>query len=207
MRSTTRAFLARDPLEVAPELLGHRLVHDAPDGTRRVGRIVEVEAYRGSDDPASHAYRGPTPRTRVMFGPPGHLYVYRSYGVHWCANVVCGTDGVAAAVLLRAIEPVDGLDAMYGDRPAARRDVDLGSGPGKLCAAMAITGDDGGADLFDRKRRIWLEPTDTPVGEVFQGPRVGIAAAVDEPWRFWIAHNPHVSGPRRVTCRRVWRSR
>lgn len=207
MTRTGRAFLARDPLQVAPELLGHHLVHDAPDGTRRVGRIVEVEAYRGVDDPASHAFRGPTPRTSVMFGPPGHLYVYRSYGVHWCANVVCGTDGVAAAVLLRAVEPVEGIDAMYADRPAARRDADLASGPGKLCAAMAITGADGGHDLCARGATIRLVADDDPVGEVWQGPRVGISAAVDEPWRFWIGGNPHVSGPRRVTCRRVWRSR
>ncbi len=123
--------LARDPLEVAPELLNKLIVHD-----RRVGRIVEVEAYRGADDPASHAFRGPTPRNEVMFGPAGRLYVYRSYGIHWCANVVCRTDGVAGAVLLRAVEPVRGLPAMRRDRPKAKDDADLGAGPGKLCAAL-----------------------------------------------------------------------
>ncbi len=196
MKRVSRAFLARDPLEVAPELLGKHLVRVDGSGRRRVGRIVEVEAYLGEADPASHAYRGPTPRTRVMFGPAGHLYVYRSYGIHWCANVVCGDDGVAAAVLIRALEPVAGIEAMQSDRPRARRVTDLASGPGKLCAAMAITGADGGADLCATAAAIRLV-AGGPVSEpVWQGPRVGISTAVDHPWRFWLARNPHVSGPR-----------
>lgn len=195
-----RSFLARDPLVVAPELLGCVLTLTDARGSVRSGRIVEVEAYRGEADPASHAFRGPTPRTQVMFGPAGFLYVYRSYGIHWCANVVCGDDGTAAAVLLRALEPVEGLEAMYTNRPKARRDRDLASGPGKLCAALGITGDDGGADLCgDQASRIHLSPAIEDVGGIYQGPRVGISAATDKPWRFWIANNPNVSSPRIAT--------
>lgn len=194
MSRIPRSFLARDPLAVAPELLGCRLVRVDDEGIRRVGRIVEVEAYLGEADPASHAYRGPTPRTQVMFGRAGHLYVYRSYGIHWCANVVCGDEGVAAAVLLRALEPVDGLEAMYADRPKAKRDRDLASGPGKLCAALGITGADGDTDLCGRTNAVYLETGSGPSDEIWQGPRVGISTAVDRPWRFWVAHNPHVSG-------------
>ncbi len=192
-----RRFLGRDPREVAPDLLGRVLERTGSDGIRRAGRIVEVEAYRGAEDAASHAYRGPTPRTQVMFGPAGHLYVYRSYGIHWCCNIVCGHDGTAAAVLVRALEPIAGLDAMYTDRPAARRDRDLASGPGKLCAALGITGDDGGRDLCgDEPSPVRLLVGDADVGAIRRGPRVGVSAAVDELWRFWIDGNPHVSGPR-----------
>ena len=127
-------FYARPPQEVAPELLGKVL-----QTSSAAGRIVEVEAYDGSDDPGSHAYRGPTPRTEVMFGPPGHLYVYFSYGMHWCANVVCRDEGSAAAVLIRALSPMKGQAVMYERRPAAVRERDLCSGPAKLCAALAST--------------------------------------------------------------------
>lgn len=193
-----RSFLARDPLVVAPELLGCVLTRTDARGIVRSGRIVEVEAYRGEADPASHAYRGPTPRTQVMFGPAGFLYVYRSYGIHWCANVVCGDDETAAAVLVRALEPIAGLDAMYENRPKARRDRDLASGPGKLCAALGITGADGGVDLCgEAPSTVRLLPALGPVGEIVQGPRVGVSAATDKPWRFWMAGNPNVSGPRR----------
>ncbi|MCP4228475.1 MAG: DNA-3-methyladenine glycosylase, partial [Actinomycetia bacterium] len=110
--------------EIAPQLLGMTLVCGV-----RAGTVVEVEAYEGGDDPASHAYRGPTARSEVMFGPAGRLYVYRSYGIHWCANIVCGPVGVGSAVLIRAVEPTGGVDAMWVDRPKARREADLGSGP------------------------------------------------------------------------------
>jgi DNA-3-methyladenine glycosylase len=174
-------------LEVAPDLLNKLIVHD-----RRVGRIVEVEAYRGRDDPASHAYRGPTPRNRVMFGPAGRLYVYRSYGIHWCANVVCGTDGVAGAVLLRAVEPVRGLAAMRRDRPKARHDADLGAGPGKLCAALGATGEHDGVDLRKGPVRL-LDDGVAPPARPEQGVRIGISQAVDRPWRFGVPDSPALS--------------
>jgi DNA-3-methyladenine glycosylase len=172
---------------VAPELLNKLIVHD-----RRVGRIVEVEAYRGGADPASHAYRGPTPRNEVMFGPAGRLYVYRSYGIHWCANVVCETDGVAGAVLLRAVEAVRGLAAMRSDRPKAKGDPDLGAGPGKLCAALAITGDHDGVDLRKGPVRL-LDDGVAPPARPAQGVRIGISQAGDRPWRFGVPDSPALS--------------
>src|SRR6202043_2788214 len=138
-----RSDFKLDPLTVAPWLLNKVLVRG-----ERAGRIVEVEAYKGERDPASHAYRGLTPRTAVMFGPPGFLYVYFTYGMHWCANVVCGPDGEAAAVLVRALAPLRGLEAMREARPAARVDRDLCNGPAKLCSALGITGVDNGSDLL-----------------------------------------------------------
>ncbi len=159
--------------------------------------IVEVEAYEGIDDPASHAFRGPTPRTEVMFGPPGRLYVYLSYGVHWCANVVCHPEGVAGAVLLRAVEPVTGIDAMWADRPAARRERDLGSGPGKLCAALGINDEHNGVDMLDPSSPVRLLAAEGPDrgddSEIAVGPRVGITKAVERPWRFGLAASPHLS--------------
>lgn len=177
---------------VAPHLLGLTLTVG-----ERSGKIVEVEAYEGTDDPASHAYRGPTPRTAVMFGPPGRLYVYLSYGVHWCANIVCHPDGVAGAVLLRAVEPLTGVSRMWANRPAARRERDLASGPGKLCAALGITADHNGIDLLDDTSPVRLtRPDDHRVvddGALALGPRIGISRAVDRPWRFGLAGNPHLS--------------
>ncbi len=165
--------------------------------TRRSGRIVEVEAYQGADDPASHAFRGPTPRNGVMFGPAGRLYVYRSYGIHWCANVVCGPVDEPGAVLIRAVEPLRGIEAMWGDRPKARREVDLASGPGKLCAALGIGGHHDGVDLLARSspaRLLTGEPL--PPDRVARGPRIGISKATERPWRFAEDANPHVSRPR-----------
>ena len=133
---------------IAPWLLNKLLAHG-----ERVGRIVEVEAYHGANDAASHAFRGMTARTAVMFGPAGFLYVYFTYGMHWCANVVCGPDGEAAAVLIRALEPVAGLEAMRLARPSARSDRELCNGPAKLCQSLDITGADNGTDLLDRGSR------------------------------------------------------
>ena len=160
-RRLPRALYAGDVLKVAPRLLNKLIV--TADG--RAGRIVEVEAYRGAEDPASHAFRGPTPRNRVMFGPGGHLYVYFSYGVHWCANVVCGPVGEAQAVLLRALEPVDGLELMRQARwrtNGRQDDRDLCRGPGRLCQALGIDGSFDGADLTARDAAVWLADDGVP---------------------------------------------
>jgi DNA-3-methyladenine glycosylase len=183
------AWCGRDPVVVAPELLNKVLV--GPNGS---GRIVEVEAYRGGADPASHAFRGPTPRSSIMFGPAGRLYVYFSYGMHWCANVVCAADGTAGAVLLRALAPLTGLDAMWAARPAARRPRDLCSGPAKLCAALGITGDHNGVDLFDPASPVRLVDDGTPPPDApVVATRIGIAADRTEPWRWYVAGDPNVS--------------
>ena len=186
-----RDFYARGALEVAPELLNKVLV--APDG--RAGRIVEVEAYRGTDDPGSHGFRGPTRRTAVMFGPPGHLYVYFTYGMHWCANVVAETDGVAAAVLLRALTPLEGLDAMYEARgPAARRDRDLCSGPAKLTQALGIDGALDGADLVSADRGATIVDDGTPPPpDPAVTTRIGLRNGADLPWRYYIPDITDVS--------------
>ena len=152
-----RAFFLRDPRIVAPELLNKVLV--AHDGRR--GRIVEVEAY-ADDDPAAHTFNGPTPRNTSMFGPPGHLYVYRSYGIHWCANIVCAQAGTGAGVLLRALEPLAGLALMRTARPRAGTDRDLCRGPGRLSQAMGITGADDGAGLLARAARFRVFDDGTP---------------------------------------------
>ena len=155
------------------------------------GVIVETEAYL-PDDPASHSFRGRTRRNDVMFGPPGRLYVYRSYGIHWCANVACGKDGVGTAVLLRALEPTEGIETMR-----SRRGVDdarlLASGPGRLTQALGISGAHDGADLA---RRPFLLRSPSAVPDVVTSPRVGITRAVDEPWRYSLAGSSFVSRPR-----------
>jgi DNA-3-methyladenine glycosylase len=162
----------------------------------RAGRIVEVEAYHGADDPASHAFRGPTPRNGVMYGPAGHLYVYFSYGVHWCANVVCGPPGVAQAALLRALEPVDGLDLMRQARWRGQRrqdDRELCRGPGRLCQALGIDRSYNGADLTGPDARLWLAGDGVPPPAVpLTTGRVGISVAADRPWRFAVDGNRSV---------------
>lgn len=182
------AFFARPVAEVAPALLGCVITVGAASAV-----IVEVERYQ-QDDPASHSFRGPTPRSAVMFGPPGRLYVYRSYGIHWCANVVCEPEGSAAAVLLRAAEPVDGLAAMR-----ERRGVDdlrlLCSGPGRLCQALGIDGAMNATVLGAGSVRI---AAGAPVGEILVGPRIGISVATERPWRFGVAGSPHLSRPFRT---------
>ena len=186
-----RHFYARHALEVAADLLNKVLV--APDG--RSGRIVEVEAYRGADDPGSHGFRGMTRRNATMFGPPGHLYVYFTYGMHWCANVVAETEGVAAAVLLRALAPLENLDAMYEARgPAARRDRDLCSGPAKLTQALGIDGDLDGADLVTADRGVTIvDDAEPPPPSPAATTRIGLTNGADLPWRFYVAGTPDIS--------------
>ncbi len=194
-----RSDLEGGPLAVAPWLLNKVLVRG-----ERSGRIVEVEAYHGANDAASHAYRGLTPRTAVMFGPPGFLYVYFTYGMHWCANVVCGPEGEAAAVLIRALAPMGGLTAMRAARPPARLERDLCNGPAKLCQALGITGTDNGADLLTPARGPG-GPGEAPVHLVDdgtppprrpgRGTRIGIKEATEKRWRFWVPGDPSLSRP------------
>jgi DNA-3-methyladenine glycosylase len=152
------------------------------------GRIIETEAY-AADDPASHSFRGRTPRNAVMFGAPGRLYVYRSYGIHWCANVVTGAVGDGQAVLLRAVVPVDGIGVMRGRRQG-RSDPQLANGPGKLCAALGIGGDDDGVELAAASPIRIVDDGTPPPPDVLVGPRVGITRAADTPWRFRIRPDP-----------------
>jgi DNA-3-methyladenine glycosylase len=190
-RRLGRAFYRRDAREVAPDLLGKVLV-----AGRTAARIVEVEAYCGAEDPGSHAFRGRTARNATMFGPPGHLYVYFTYGMHWCANAVCGDDGEAVAVLLRAGEPLRGLPEMRRRRPAARRDRDLCRGPARLCQALDLSGVHDGADLVAHDRGVTIvddgtPPPTTPV----VGTRIGLSAGADLPWRWCTPGDPHLSRP------------
>lgn len=188
-----RQFYARPVTEVAQDLLNKVLV--GPSG--RAGRIVEVEAYGGGDDPGSHAFRGLTPRTEVMFGPPGRLYVYFTYGMHWCANAVAETDGAAGAVLLRALTPLEGLEAMRAARgPAAARDRDLCSGPAKLTQALGIDGAFNGADLNTGTDVVTIvsdgiEPPARPVCST----RIGLSAGADRRWRWYVPNIADVSRP------------
>jgi DNA-3-methyladenine glycosylase len=194
VRPLPRDFYRRDPRAVAPELLGKVVVA----GARR-SRIVEVEAYCGLEDPAAHSYRGRTARNATMFGPPGHLYVYFSYGMHWCCNPVCGDDGEGVAVLLRALEPLEGLDEMRAARGGVR-DRDLCRGPARLCQALGITRDLDGADLVTGDRGVLIADDGTrPPTAPAVGPRIGITRAADVLWRFWVPGNPYVSGHRRRT--------
>jgi DNA-3-methyladenine glycosylase len=185
------ALLGR-PEDVAPTLLGSWLVTDRPDGRVAV-RLTEVEAYSGDGtDPAAHSHRGPTPRAAIMFGPPGKLYVYFSYGVHWCANVVVGPEGVGSAVLLRAGEVVVGEELARSRRPTARTARDLARGPARLTAALAIGPDDRDADLLDPASPVRLH-AGSPPADVAVGTRVGITQAAGLPWRFWENGDPSVS--------------
>ena len=178
-------FFARPVGEVAPQLLGCVIEVGAV-----AGQIVEVERYQ-QDDPASHSFRGPTPRAAVMFGPAGRLYVYRSYGIHWCANVVCEPEGHGAAVLIRAVAPTRGLDLMR-ERRGTDVDRNLCSGPGKLCEAFGIDGLMNATELGAGPVRLLRGE---PVSDTVCGPRIGISVAVDKPWRFGVAGSPHLSRP------------
>jgi DNA-3-methyladenine glycosylase len=201
-----RDFFDRPAQEVAPALLGCVLEHETSEGLV-AAELTEVEAYAGETDPASHAYRGMTGRNAVMFGPPGHAYVYFTYGMHFCVNVVCMPEGVARAVLLRAGRVIAGEPLARRRRTPRRSEAappsvvsarDLARGPARLCQALAIDRTQNGVDLCSPASELRLRPVDTslqaagaPVIE--SGPRVGVSAAADIPWRFWLAGDPTVS--------------
>ncbi len=194
------SFYDRDTEIVARELLGAVLVCESPDG-RASGRIVETEAYLGPHDEACHAVAGVTARTKWLFGEPGRAYVYYIYGAHWCFNAVTREVGHGSAVLVRAIEPIDGIRLMRGRRPRAKRDRDLTNGPGKLCAALAITGAHNGLSLT-RSSLTVHRGSPVPDSRVLVSPRIGITRAADWPMRFFVADNPHVSRtPSSMTAR------
>ncbi len=192
MEPVERAWLARDPRAVAPELLNKVLRR----GDRSI-RIVETEAYCGAIDPGAHTYRGRTERNATMFGPAGHLYVYFTYGMHWCTNVVCGAEGEGVAVLLRAGAPLTGVEAMTAARGrAARRPRDLCSGPAKLAQALGIDGTSDGTDLLVPGGPIELLDDGTaPPAEPVQTTRIGLTRGAEHPWRWYVADDPNVSRP------------
>jgi DNA-3-methyladenine glycosylase len=195
-----RAILSGDPRDVAPLLLGAVLSHRTPEGTVSV-RLSEVEAYlgpRGSaqPDPGSHTFGGPTARNAPMFGPAGHLYVYFTYGMHYCANIVCGPDGVASALLLRAGEVVAGQALARSRRPASKSLTDLASGPARLASAMGLTTADSGRDALAEPFDLELPVTPAAPSGVASGLRVGVSGdggSADYPWRFWLSGDPTVS--------------
>ncbi len=192
----TRDGLAVDPVDAAKRLLGCVLESETPEGVVQV-RLTEVEAYRGGDDPASHCYRGPTSRNQVMFGPAGHLYVYFVYGMHFCANVVSLTDGVPGAVLLRAGEVISGVELAMLRRPGARSVTELAKGPARLTGVLGLNREHNGVDLTEPASPVrLLAGKPMPEAEIRVGPRVGVAVAVDVPWRFWV-DSPTVSSYRR----------
>ena len=197
MARLTKSFYARDALTVARDLIGCVFVHDGPEA-RTALRLVETEAYRGSIDPGSHGYRGPTPRTATMFGPPGRLYVYFTYGMHWCVNVVCAREGVCEAVLLRAGEPVAGLETMRARRGGIGNDKLIASGPARLAQALGVDRRHDGATLL-RGGSFWCEEDaateELRRAEVAQTVRIGLGKGRgdDIPWRFVVPGHPHAS--------------
>jgi DNA-3-methyladenine glycosylase len=201
-----RDFFDRPVLEVAPDLLGCVLRHETPDGAVAVQltevvavRLTEVEAYAGEADPASHAYRGRTARNAVMFGEPGHAYVYFTYGMHFCVNLVCGPPGVARAVLLRAGRVTEGVALAASRRSAGRAagrggaERDLARGPARLCQALRIDRSLDGADVCGDGLPLRVCGRDGPAAAVSEGPRVGVSRGAEEPWRFWVTGDPTVS--------------
>jgi DNA-3-methyladenine glycosylase len=196
-----RAVFARPAVVVAPELLGCVIEHDSAAGTVAV-RLTEVEAYHGELDPGSHAFRGPTPRNAVMFGEPGFVYVYFTYGMHFCMNLVCEPAGTASAVLLRAGEVVDGLDLAArrrGETPVR----DLARGPARLTVALGLGRPDNGIDACDPSTDLRIRPRPAAFdGALSAGPRVGVSAGATVPWRFWLDGEPTVSAYRAHARRR-----
>ena len=186
-------FYDRSALDVAVDILGKVLVRKL-ERRKLAGIIVETEAYAGPHDLACHASKGRTPRTSIMFGPPGYAYVYMIYGFHFCLNVVTEREGYPAAVLIRAVEPLENVDLMRQLRNNPESDRNIASGPGKLCKAMSIDKQLNGADLAGRV--LWVEDRNLSIGEIRTSPRVGVDYAgeyKDRPWRFYIEGNPHVS--------------
>jgi len=199
--SLDRALLTAPAWQVAPLLLGSILRVDSPEGTVAL-RITEVEAYHGADDPGSHAFRGRTARNAVMFGEPGHLYTYFTYGMHTCANVVCAPEGTASGCLLRAAEVVEGLELARSRRHSSRSDADLARGPARLTVAAGITLGDGGADLASSRIRLELDGADVPYAT---SPRTGVSGPGGTerfPWRFYVPGDPTVSPYKRHTPKR-----
>jgi DNA-3-methyladenine glycosylase len=197
LKRVTKKFYERDALAVARDLVGCVFTHDHPDGRTAI-RLVEVEAYRGVIDPGSHGYRGPTPRVRTMYGPPGYLYVYFTYGMHWCANIVCAPAGVCEAVLLRAGEPVAGIELMRARRPGITDDRLLAAGPARLTQAMGIGKNQDGASLLRGGDFSCAEDAVTDEyrrREIAQTVRVGLSEGRGDeiPWRFVVAGHPYAS--------------
>lgn len=200
----TREFFDRPVLEVAPDLLGRLLVRATPDGPIEL-RLTEVEAYDGPDDPGSHAYRGRTARNGVMFGPPGHVYVYFTYGMWFCMNLVCGPAGRPSGVLLRAGEVIEGAELARKRRLSARNDKELAKGPARLATALGVDRSLDGADACAPEGGPLTLLTGTPISsdQVRNGPRTGVAGDGGvHPWRFWAANDPTVSPYRAHTPRR-----
>ena len=203
-RKLTKAFYARTPCRVAQDLVGCVLVRRLEGGGTLAARIIEVEAYLGDgSDPSSHAHVGPTPRNRSMFGPPGRLYAYKSYGIHTCANVVCEAEGIGAAVLLRAAEPLRGIEIMRAHRglDSSAGGRSIASGPGRLAQALGLGIEDDGMSILGRQFAIY-RARDQAVGDVESGPRIGISKATQLPYRYFVSHHPLVSGPRNPGARR-----
>ncbi len=201
-RRLSRTFFARDSPLVASDLLG-RIVITGVGPDRVAARLTEVEAYAGDTDPASHAFRGPTPRNAVMFGPPGHLYLYFIYGMYWCANIVVGKPGIASAVLLRAGEIVEGLELAQMRSSGRLRPNELAAGPARLASCLGLgavgrTTAINGSDLCTPDSTMTFHAgTSVPPDQVRAGPRVGVSTAHEVPWRFWIDGDPTVSKYRR----------
>ncbi len=203
-----REMFARDAVEVAPTLLGCVLERETPDGPVAVV-LTEVEAYMGAADPASHAYRGRTARNGVMFGPPGYAYVYFTYGMHFCVNLVCQPPGTASAVLLRAGRVIAGVELATTRRVAGLEksgrklaERELARGPGRLCKALDITRAQDGTDVCDPASLLRVRwPDRREALDISQGPRVGISVATEVPWRFWLTGDPTVSAYRPYAAR------
>jgi DNA-3-methyladenine glycosylase len=189
------AFYVRDPRDVAVDLLNKLLIHHDPVLGPIGGRIVEAEAYLGAGiDPGSHAFRGPGKRNATMFGPPGRLYVYFTYGMHWCSNVVCNPSGGGGAVLMRALAPLEGLEVMWKRRPKARRERELCSGPARLCQALGLTGEYDGVDL-SAGPVLLLDDGTSPPTDPGNSVRIGLTPGKgdESPWRWFVPGDPNVS--------------